>query len=223
MITGFNTDISFNGRVYHVQTEDRGLGNPIVESLVYSGGEIITSRKSSYADLVHAGCCVESDVLRRMESQHKELIREIRNGRFETKELKPFGHSIITNRSLDEVVLAFLEEHVTLEPIKLNLRRPKILVQGARPTLELEVLEEATERPIRGANVVVRLVATGTRPQQLLAAPTDKQGRVLAEIAIPDLPGSNAAIVCQADASGRTAELKQLIKKPVPGSSAETA
>ncbi len=47
MITGFNTDVEYEGRVFHVQTEDKGRTNPVVESLVYSGGEIVASRRAS--------------------------------------------------------------------------------------------------------------------------------------------------------------------------------
>jgi len=43
VITGFNTDIKHNEKVYHVQTEDKGLQNPYIESLVYVGGEILDS------------------------------------------------------------------------------------------------------------------------------------------------------------------------------------
>ena len=45
MITGFNTDVEYDGRTFHVQTEDRGQRNPVVESLVYSGGEIVATRE----------------------------------------------------------------------------------------------------------------------------------------------------------------------------------
>ncbi|HYN42848.1 MAG TPA: hypothetical protein VE129_13785, partial [Thermoanaerobaculia bacterium] len=55
MITGFNTDIRHGDRVFHVQTEDRGTGNPIVESLVYVGGQILLSKRSPYSDLVVDG------------------------------------------------------------------------------------------------------------------------------------------------------------------------
>ena len=47
MITGFNTDIKHNDKVYHIQTEDKGLQNPYIESLVYVGGEILASKKTS--------------------------------------------------------------------------------------------------------------------------------------------------------------------------------
>ena len=32
MVTGFNTDVEHAGRVYHVQTEDKGAGNPLIET-----------------------------------------------------------------------------------------------------------------------------------------------------------------------------------------------
>ena len=46
MITGFNTDIKHNDKVYHIQTEDKGLQNPYIESLVYVGGEILASAET---------------------------------------------------------------------------------------------------------------------------------------------------------------------------------
>ena len=114
MITGFNTDVDFNGRVYHVQTEDRGLNNPIVESLVYTGGEIVTARKTSYAALLQSDGFTDERVQSRMESQHRDLIREVRNGSFDKDGLKPFGHGIVTNRTFDEVVADFLGTNAEL-------------------------------------------------------------------------------------------------------------
>ena len=47
MITGFNTDIEHGGVTYHVQTEDKGLETPLILSLVYVGGAIIASKRTS--------------------------------------------------------------------------------------------------------------------------------------------------------------------------------
>ena len=44
MVTGYNTDVEHDGRVYHVQTEDKGTDNPMIETLVYRGGEILDPR-----------------------------------------------------------------------------------------------------------------------------------------------------------------------------------
>jgi hypothetical protein len=113
MITGFNTDVEFSGCIYHVQTEDRGLDNPIIESLVYTGGEIVASRKTRYTDLIASGCFSEDGLMKRMEAQHRELMEEIRHGKCSDEETrKPFGHAIVTNRSFDEVVATFLRDQI---------------------------------------------------------------------------------------------------------------
>ena len=83
MITGFNTDIKHGDRVFHVQTEDRGAGNPIVESLVYVGGQILLSKRSPYADLVVDGRVDEPAVRQLMDLQHRRIIEAIRRGRFD--------------------------------------------------------------------------------------------------------------------------------------------
>lgn len=84
MITGFNTDIKHGERVFHVQTEDRGLGNPIVESLVYVGGEILLSKKTPYKEHVADGKVDEKTVRQLMDLQHRRIIEAIRRGRFDT-------------------------------------------------------------------------------------------------------------------------------------------
>lgn len=83
MITGFNTDIKHGDRVFHVQTEDRGVGNPIVESLVYVGGQILLSKRSPYADLISEGKVDEPAVRQLMDLQHRRIIEAIRRGRFD--------------------------------------------------------------------------------------------------------------------------------------------
>lgn len=85
MLTGFNTDIRHSKRVYHVQTEDRGPGNPVIESLVYVGGEILLSKKKSYTEHVHGDKVDEKAVREMMDVQHRRVIEAIRRGRLESK------------------------------------------------------------------------------------------------------------------------------------------
>ena len=213
MITGFNTDVQYEGRVFHVQTEDKGLDNPVVESLVYTGGEIITSRRSSYGDLVRANEYSEQEIARRMETQHQAIIREILSGRFDPEGPKPFGYNIITNRSLGEVVLDFLAREVGLEQIRLEMAEQQTFVEGTEPTLNLRVLAEASDRPVAGAKVTVKLISTREKPKEVFSGTTAQDGRVEARFQIPDMPGANAAILFQAEAAGNNAEIKQLVMK----------
>ena len=82
MITGFNTDIKHNEKVYHVQTEDKGMANPYIESLVYVGGEILASKKTSYAEQLKGGVD-DKWIGGLMEQQHRTMIAAIKRGRFD--------------------------------------------------------------------------------------------------------------------------------------------
>lgn len=84
MITGFNTDVKHETKVFHVQTEDRGLANPVVESLVYVGGEILLSKKSPYGDLITGDRVDEKALREMMDLQHRRVIEAVRRGRLDT-------------------------------------------------------------------------------------------------------------------------------------------
>jgi len=103
VITGFNTDVKYKGVIYHVQTEDKGRGNPIIETLIYKGGEILGSRRLPYADLLKSPED-ESTITKLMEDQHKGMIIEVKRGRFAPHDDKLQAEDL----SLDEIVLAYL-------------------------------------------------------------------------------------------------------------------
>ena len=80
MITGFNTDIDYNGVTYHVQTEDKGMDTPLILSLVYAGGTILASKRTPYTDLIESGFDVGT-LTERLQRQHKLICAAIHAGR----------------------------------------------------------------------------------------------------------------------------------------------
>lgn len=82
MITGFNTDIEYEGVTYHVQTEDKGVDTPLILSLVYDRGTILASKRSSYDDLL-AEKFDEKVLAQRLQKQHKLICAAVRAGRLE--------------------------------------------------------------------------------------------------------------------------------------------
>jgi hypothetical protein len=82
MITGYNTDVRHNEVVFHVQTEDKGRGNPFIESLVYVGGQVLAAHRAGYAELLDDGQDPQV-VVAMMERQHRTMIAAIRHGRFD--------------------------------------------------------------------------------------------------------------------------------------------
>jgi hypothetical protein len=190
------------------------VDNPIAESLVYSGGEIVTTRKCSYADLVEADEVEMADVLQRMKAQHQDLIQEIRSGRYDPEGPKPFGYNIISNRSLDEVVLTYLAGESGMVRVRLELEDSHPLVEGTPAFIMMRVMSEGADQPVQGAEVTVKLISSSERPVEVFKGVSGEDGRIGAEFDLPLCPGGELAVLCQAQASGNNAEFKQLVKKP---------
>lgn len=79
MVVGFNHNFRYQGALYHVQTEDSGVRNPHIVTLLYTGGSIISSKKTSYAHLLQSAN-LEKQVEEIMKAQHREMLRRLRDG-----------------------------------------------------------------------------------------------------------------------------------------------
>lgn len=210
MVTGFNTDVEHEGRVYHVQTEDKGIGNPMIETLVYRGGEILAARRSSYADLKESGWD-ESVIAGRIEAQHNQVIADVRAGRFEPRRPRVFGEGIVTNRSFDEVVLDFLRSEMGPDPLVVSVLRPHPIVQGPG-RLEVLVTRAHSGDGVRDAEVRIRLITTTGKPQVLGQARTDATGRAEVQVSVPAVARGAAALVVQALAGKDSAETRRAVE-----------
>jgi hypothetical protein len=120
MLSGINTDIEYNGKIYHVQTEDGGHQSPVIVTHLFAGGAILSSRKVSYADVLKSG--PNPDVIREMmKEQHQAMIKSLSSDQLsgvgkasatrksEAQPLAPPVPSIPRGRrTLDEVINEYL-------------------------------------------------------------------------------------------------------------------
>ncbi|MBJ6802006.1 hypothetical protein [Geomonas propionica] len=84
MVLGFNHNIRYRGELFHVQTEDSGVANPHIITLLYRGGTILASAKTGYADILTTQQ-LELVVESIMKEQHKEMMRRLKNGEFDAR------------------------------------------------------------------------------------------------------------------------------------------
>ncbi len=84
MVVGFNHNIRYKDQIFHVQTEDGGLKNPFITTLLYLGGTIIASKKTGYADIIKAEM-LDKIVEDLMKEQHKEMLRRLKSGDFDER------------------------------------------------------------------------------------------------------------------------------------------
>jgi len=85
MQVGYNTNIPYKGKIYHVQTEDTGIESYQLISLLYYKGAILVSKKSSYENLKDDPGLKEK-VRELMKEQHKALCKELIAGKYTIKE-----------------------------------------------------------------------------------------------------------------------------------------
>jgi len=235
MITGYNTDVRHNDVVFHVQTEDKGSANPTIESLVYVGGQVLASKRASYADLLSEGKDDKS-ILALMDHQHRTMIAAIRHGKFDEKlmalaGLRPDLHQEprpataeqplpeaasatlvrAAERSLDQVILEYLTNEADQEQLLLVFDGEPDLQRGGTSTLGLRTSSSKSGGPIGGAQVSIKMISTIAEPRTLAGGRTDDQGAIRLSFDIPaSVRGTSALIITAVARIGR-AELKHLL------------
>ena len=215
MITGHNTDVEYNGKVYHVQTEDKGVKNPVIESLIYVKGKILGAKKISYADILERGGS-EKEILERLEAQHKRMMLDVKGGKYAPGGPPPFGESLISNRSLDEVVLQYLRSLKGSEKMEIAIPDPPPLVFGERVALEIHVQTSLTSKPLRGVAVSVRLSHPSKGDTELFHGETGKSGVVEAEFEIPPYEAGDAVLIVEATSNSGQEQTRMMVHCAAP-------
>ena len=235
MLTGFNTDIDFEGVTYHVQTEDRGSANPLIESLVYVKGEILATRRTEYSDLLEAGAEMPSIQIL-MERQHRNIVDAIRAGRIDLLTEPPVGGASDTTvsrrspataklgvgridamklaeKSLDEVIADWLAEQQREERVRLRVLGGGDLLFGAPFSLQVFIQTTPGEAPVGGAHVAVRFLSTAMKPTKLAEGSSDDAGAVELKGTIPNLEKGQGLLVVSVQHARGNDEVKFLVRR----------
>lgn len=201
MITGYNTDVRHGNRVFHVQTEDKGIGNPKVETLIYVGGEILDSYRSSYEDLIATGGLKEEVLQGRMDEQHKAIIRDIKNGKYDPTPPDLLEQQAFGGRPLDQAILEYLQQEGEVDTLELVLDEPLRPTFGEVFRFRIRARLCGSQKPVPGAEVTVKLVSSLKKAVGLTNGKTDAEGRYFGEIVLPSSqPGQCAVVVsCMSD------------------------
>ena len=231
MITGYNTDIRYREKVFHIQTEDKGLGNPFIESVVYFGGQVLATKRASYADLIQEGKGNDA-ISTRMDHQHRMMIAAIRAGKLDPKLRDVLGPEIaeetqIADRApapptlldqarddngptLDQVILDYLTSESQHEQLELALAGDPLAL-GRSSQMAVRATSGRSGLPVSGAQVVVKMISTVREPMVLAQGMTDDEGVFEAQIDLPALAGGMAAVIVSANSLVGSNEIKQLL------------
>lgn len=228
MITGYNTDVKHNDLVFHVQTEDKGTGNPFIETLIYVGGQVLAAKRTSYAELLQNGADKQA-VGQVMDRQHRTMIAAIKGDRYQDKIRELFGTSEeaaepeaavesaaeasagLAERTLDEVILEYLTTEAQQDHLVLSVEEDVELVFGSSATVVIRASSSRSGHAVAGALVTVKMISTADRPRILSSGTTDEDGFVELELEIPEVVEGTSALIITADSVIGKAELKYLL------------
>jgi hypothetical protein len=205
MIIGLNTSVAFKERDYHVQTEDRGRDNPVIESMIYEGGAILGSKKTSYKEFLESGTFNEDKLREMLERQHYSIVQAIRSGRVtarEQKRAKPKARPLPPD--------TLITPHVEL----LSRRSEESKGEGLRE-MRIRLIETVTATPIPNAEVWVELFGKGIQTQRLSGI-TDEEGLFSLKVKIPLSYRVAAAMLLRVDKPNPSQELKVLLVRSKP-------
>lgn len=188
MSSGFNTDVTFGGRVFHVQTEDRGPNHPSIDTVVYQNGRILHRHSYNYLALA-ASSDFSTEMLReRVEIQHREVIESLRSG------------------AIDEEITAAEEEAIRAAGIQVQLLNATSWLAAGKVSLEVGVVRRADSRPVAGARIAASI--DGALHDGHHSGASDDQGRAKIAFDLPPLGKGELALVIRAESDSSKDEIR---------------
>ncbi len=206
---GHNSNVTVAGDTYHVQTEERGAAQALIDTTVYWRGRVLHRLTNSFKDLLPLNPGREQALKLRVDTQHRSVVDEIRSGKLC---LAVPGDA----KSLTPEAAASPEFATPL--LHLELLNAKTWLTGKHALLQITVLDYAN-KPVEHAMVMAR-VEGAVQPASFFSE-TGSLGRVKLEFEMPPLTGPEVALVIEASKGKARGHLRfQLRAKPrVPSSS----
>ena len=224
MLFGHNTNVTVKGMVVHVQTEDRGITNALIDTMVYARGRVLHRRTKSYSDLLPLDADREQALKLRLDDLHATVLEELRSGVLQIPQLAPPAPpsspapAVAKPTVKPEPVAPVVAQ---TKAISVELLNPRTWLAGKRATLYLVARNKDGGAPVVGANVTARIEGAA-EPSEVSAA-TNADGHAHLEFEMPRLAAEEAALVIEAAFQETRGHLRfQLHAKPKVPSAGST-
>jgi hypothetical protein len=204
MLFGHNTNVKAGETTYHVQTEDRGTSNALIDTTVYFSGRVLHRRTNNYFDLLPLNPDREQALKLRLDEQHRAVVEELRSGTLhlalprEEKSATPAAPATAASSATSV--------------LKLELLNAKTWLTGKRALLQVAVRDHASQL-LDGAIVTARVEGASVPTE--LSTVTGSLGRAQLDFEMPSLSSPEAAVVIEAFKGNAKGHLRfQLRAKP---------
>jgi hypothetical protein len=211
MLFGHNTNVKAGDTTFHVQTEDRGVTNALIDTTVYFHGRVLHRRTNNYFDLLPLDPAREQALKQRVDEQHRTVVEAIRTGGLKLAvpaEEEPSAAPVRAQAAPPHSAASTS----TTAALKLELMNPRTWLTGKRALLQIAVRDQAGH-PADGAIVTTKV--DGAAPPVEFSTVTGGTGNVQFEFDMPRLEGAEPALVVDAWRGNAKGHLRfQLRSKP---------
>ncbi len=198
MIFGFNTDLRIDNAVYHVQTEDRGDVNPVIDTTIYTKGRILHRRVTSYKEFRESPEFNPTALRERLEVQHRAIIDELRSGAL----------------VLEAPQAATAQPAAATPPapagIHVQLLNPASWLAAGTATLKLEV--KSKEKGEGVSEAAIQVTVTGAQGPVEFPARTDSAGHAELAFPLPRMGPGGTELVIRAKSPAGEDEIRYSLK-----------
>jgi hypothetical protein len=202
---------------------------------VYVGGEILASKKTSYAEQLKTGVD-DKWIGGLMEQQHRTMIAAIKRGRFDqpaeptkTGDVRTPTPATLAqdvavsavlesapadeDKTLDQVIIDYLAHEAESEHLELTLLNETDFFSGAMVEMRVAARKSLSQAPIPAAAIEVKVISTVEPPRVIFRGKTAADGTATIRCNIPIFREGTAAVIISAQSAIGNDEVKQLVKR----------
>src|SRR5271169_1418455 len=148
MVFGHNTNVKVGETTFHVQTEDRGSANELIDTTVYFQGRVLHRRTNNYFDLLPLNPDSEQALKLRLDEQHRAVVEDLRTGAL---------HVAVPQEAKPRVAAGASNAASVPKVLTLVLINTKSWLAGKRATLDVSVQNRESGEAVNHARVVARV------------------------------------------------------------------
>jgi hypothetical protein len=201
---------------------------------VYVGGEILATKRTSYAEVVKTTGRDDHAVQDLMEQQHRTMIAAIKRGRFDqpadatklssAKPTSPLSAKTIEalnaaagniddDKTLDQVIIDYLASEAESEHLELSMLTSADFVAGAPVEIRVATKKSLSQSPISAVPIEVKVISTVEAPRVIYKGKTAADGTAMIRCMVPAFKEGTAAVIISAQSALGNDEIKQLVKR----------
>ena len=216
MLFGHNTNVTVDGTVLHVQTEDRGVNSAVIDTTVHCRGRVLHRRTNKYHDLLPLDAEKDKTLKTRIDEQHFGIVEELKAGALKV-DLPPAppprpaapaptaATPVASSRGAATSSAPARATPVARE-IAVEMLNPRTWLSGKHATLYLVARFKESGTPAAGARIVARI--TNAAEPTSVDAEASADGHARVEFDMPRLTSEDAALVIEASTRDACGQLR---------------